>query len=64
MVSDDDLWQEALKQTFAAYDNQDGGLSYERLVKHVVKAAGKLGVPGAKKARACHFADHLLPAAR
>lgn len=42
MASHEDLWQQAIAQTFKAYDLHNEGLAREKLAKHVVKAAGSL----------------------
>ncbi len=57
-------WQQAVTRTYDTYDPTGAGLQLEKLVKHAVKAAKNLGVPGQKGDRSRFFTQILLPGAR
>jgi hypothetical protein len=61
-MADSDTWQRALAQVFATYATDGAGISEDKLVKHTVKAAGKMGLPGTKHARTKQFHDYMAGA--
>jgi len=61
-MSGDDIWPRVLAQVYATYATDGAGISENKLAKHTVKAAGKMGMPGTKHARTKLFQDYMAAA--
>ena len=61
-MNGDDIWPRALAQVYATYATDGAGISEDKLLKHTVKASGKMGLPGTKHARTKQFQDYMAAA--